>query len=154
MNTIAIIGAMPSELADIRQILGEADIKHILDRSNELRRARGLSNFVEDETLDRVAMIRAMEMAFSGVYSHKRPNGSCQGGTKFTTVYTAIATNPRTSYSAGENITYGSDWQVAMGSWENSSDHLHAIISSEYHYIGIGRFTFGGKTYWAQIFMS
>lgn len=29
MNTIAIIGAMPSELADIRQTLGEAEIKNI-----------------------------------------------------------------------------------------------------------------------------
>ncbi len=29
MNTIAIIGAMPSELADIRNILGEAEIKRI-----------------------------------------------------------------------------------------------------------------------------
>lgn len=29
MNTIAIIGAMPSELADIRRMLGEAEIKHI-----------------------------------------------------------------------------------------------------------------------------
>ncbi len=29
MNTIAIIGAMPSELADIRAILGEAEVKHI-----------------------------------------------------------------------------------------------------------------------------
>ena len=29
MNTIAIIGAMPSELADIREILGKAEIKHI-----------------------------------------------------------------------------------------------------------------------------
>ena len=29
MNTIGIIGAMPSELADIRAILGEAEIKHI-----------------------------------------------------------------------------------------------------------------------------
>lgn len=29
MNTIAIIGAMPSELADIRNILGEAEIKQI-----------------------------------------------------------------------------------------------------------------------------
>lgn len=28
MNTIAIIGAMPSELKDIREMLGEADIKH------------------------------------------------------------------------------------------------------------------------------
>lgn len=29
MDTIAIIGAMPSELADIRKMLGEAEIKHI-----------------------------------------------------------------------------------------------------------------------------
>jgi adenosylhomocysteine nucleosidase len=29
MNTIAIIGAMPSELADIRRILGEADVRNI-----------------------------------------------------------------------------------------------------------------------------
>ena len=29
MNTIAIIGAMPSELADIRAILGKGEIKHI-----------------------------------------------------------------------------------------------------------------------------
>ena len=29
MDTIAIIGAMPSELADIRAILGEAEVKHI-----------------------------------------------------------------------------------------------------------------------------
>ena len=29
MKTIAIIGAMPSELADIREILGKAEIKRI-----------------------------------------------------------------------------------------------------------------------------
>lgn len=29
MNTIVIIGAMPSELADIRNMLGESEIKHI-----------------------------------------------------------------------------------------------------------------------------
>ena len=29
MKTIVIIGAMPSELADIRNILGKAEVKHI-----------------------------------------------------------------------------------------------------------------------------
>ena len=29
MNTIAIIGAMPSELADIRKILGDAEVRNI-----------------------------------------------------------------------------------------------------------------------------
>ena len=145
---------LSTAIAELNKSSTKADIKHILDRSNQLRENRNLPHYIEDDTLDRVAMIRSMEMAYSGYYSHKRPNGSCLGGTKFSTVYTAIATNPKTSYKAGENITYGSDWEVAIGAWENSSSHLSAILSSEYRYIGIGRYTFGGRTYWTQIFMS
>ena len=122
--------------------------------SNNLRAARGVSKLTLDDTLNRVAMIRAMEMAYSDYYHHQRPNGSCQGGTIFTSIYKAIASHPKTSYTASENITYGNTWGAAMESWIGSPDHLGAIVSSDYKNIGIGYFSYANKTYWVQIFMS
>ena len=93
-------------------------------------------------------------MAYSAFYEHQRPNGSCQGGTTFTSIYKAIAPKPKKSYSAAENITYGGSASTAMGSWINSSGHLSSIISSKYNNIGIGMYEFAGKKYWVQVFMS
>ena len=132
----------------------KTNIQEVLNQSNSLRKANGVGNLKQDSTLNTVAMIRAMEMAYSGYYNHKRPDGSCLGGTKFTSVYKAIASNPKTSYSASENITEAYNANGAMGAWVGSSSHLSAIISSEYNSIGIGMYSFGGKMYWVQIFMS
>ena len=99
-------------------------------------------------------MVRAIEMALSNKYAHERPDGSCFGGKYASTVYKVLASNPGGSYSIGENITYASSPSGAMSSWRNSPSHYKAMVNANYKSIGIGKFTYAGRTYWVQIFLT
>lgn len=48
----------------------------IVDRTNALRRAKGIAALSVNDKLMQAAQVRADEMAASGVYSHTRPDGA------------------------------------------------------------------------------
>ena len=145
---------MPYARTELAKSDTKNDIKTVLDISNEYRRAKGVAPLRNDSNLNIVAMVRAMEIAYSGKYSHYRPNGSCLGGQQASSVYKVVVTKPPKAYSIGENLTYGSTAKIAVEGWRSSPPHYNAIINSKYKSIGIGRYTFGERTYWVQIFLT
>ena len=124
----------------------------IIDRTNALRREKGVAALTVNDKLMQAAQARADEMAASGVYSHTRPDGR-----KYTTVTDC-------KY-IGENIHLIGEWQIrdsslpsfAVEAWKNSAAHLKNMLNTRYHAIGVGvsQGTVMGEPYWycVQLFL-
>lgn len=118
----------------------------ILDLTNKYRNEAGVTNNLTlDNTLSLAANIRALEIAYSDVFSHNRPNG-----TYFNTVLDEIGY----SYMGlGENIAYGQKTaSVVSESWKNSSGHYKNMVNDKFNKLGVGHVNFEGVNYWVQIF--
>ena len=124
----------------------------IIDRTNALRREKGVAALTVNDKLMQAAQVRADEMAASGVYSHTRPDGR-----KYTTVTDC-------KY-IGENIHLIGEWQIrdsslpsfAVEAWKNSAAHLKNMLNTRYHEIGVGvsKGTVMDEPYWycVQLFL-
>ena len=107
----------------------------IIDRTNTLRRAKGVAALRVNDKLMQAAQVRADEMAAHTVYSHTRPNGG-----KFNTVTDSKYT--------GENIHSISELyleqqhktlsEAVVNLWSNSKAHTDNMTSSRYSEIGVG----------------
>ena len=107
----------------------------IVDRTNALRRAKGVAALRVNDKLMQAAQVRADEMAASGVYSHTRPDGR-----KSNTVTDSRYT--------GENIHSISELylnqqqktlsEAVVNLWSNSKAHADNMTSSRYGEIGVG----------------
>ena len=107
----------------------------IVDRTNALRRAKGIAALSVNDKLMQAAQVRADEMAASGIYSHTRPDGR-----KSNTVTDSRYT--------GENIHSISELylnqqhktlsEAVVGLWSNSRAHADNMTSSRYGEIGVG----------------
>ncbi len=124
------------------------EINEILKYTNEYRKEAGVSSLVLSEDITTAAMIRAIEMSYSRVFDHTRPNG-----TSFSTVLSDL--NLRFTSMAGENIAYASykaTPEKISDLWKNSAGHYKNMINSGFTKIGIGYATLNGQSYWVQIF--
>ena len=105
----------------------------IVDRTNALRREKGVAALRVNDKLMRAAQVRADEMAAHTVYSHTRPNGE-----KFNTVTDC-------PYMA-ENIHRIADWVLsdqtlterAVADWSTSTAHRKNIVNPKLSAIGVG----------------
>ena len=107
----------------------------IVDRTNALRRAKGIAALSVNDKLMQAAQVRADEMAASGVYSHTRPDGR-KSNTVTDSKYT------------GENIHSISELyleqqqktlsEAVVNLWSNSKAHADNMTSSRYGEIGVG----------------
>ena len=107
----------------------------IIDRTNALRRAKGIAALSVNDKLMQAAQVRADEMAASGVYSHTRPDGR-KSNTVTDSKYT------------GENIHSISELyleqqhktlsEAVVNLWSNSKAHADNMTSSRYGEIGVG----------------
>lgn len=107
----------------------------IVDRTNALRRTKGIAALRVDDKLMQAAQVRADEMAASGVYSHTRPDGR-KSNTVTDSQYT------------GENIHSISELyleqqhktlsEAVVNLWSNSKAHADNMTSSRYGEIGVG----------------
>ena len=107
----------------------------IIDRTNTLRRAKGVAALRVNDKLMQAAQVRADEMAASGVYSHTRPDGR-KSNTVTDSKYT------------GENIHSISELyleqqhktlsEAVVELWSNSKAHADNMTSSRYGEIGVG----------------
>ena len=124
------------------------DYEEVTNLTNSYRSEIGVKKLVLDNDLTVAATMRAIEMGENDYYSHTRPNGtSC-----FTIIY-----EYGLSYSAaGENIAMGTDWyftaDIVSGKWKNSPGHYANMTDASFNKIGIGKYTYGGYTYWVQLF--
>ena len=107
----------------------------IVDRTNALRRAKGIAVLRVNDKLMQAAQVRADEIAASGVYSHTRPDGR-KSNTVTDSKYT------------GENIHSISELyleqqkktlsEAVVNLWSNSKAHADNMTSSRYGEIGVG----------------
>ena len=107
----------------------------IVDRTNALRRAKGIAALRVNDKLMQAAQVRADEMAASGIYSHTRPDGR-KSNTVTDSKYT------------GENIHSISELyleqqhktlsEAVVELWSNSKAHADNMTSSRYGEIGVG----------------
>lgn len=105
----------------------------IVDRTNALRRAKGVAALRVNDKLMQAAQVRAEEMAASGVYSHTRPDGR---------KYNTVTDCPY----IGENIHCIADWatqgktvsEVAVWSWNLSDGHQKNLLNQNYAEVGVG----------------
>lgn len=119
----------------------------ILNQTNAYRKEKGLAPLSLDKNLSEVATLRAMELAYSGSLSHTRPNGS-----EWNTIWEEYNGKERDAAMA-ENIAgnYSSDEEVCE-EWYKSKSHNSIMMEDRFTKIGIGKYSFNGKTYWVQHF--
>ena len=105
----------------------------IIDRTNALRRAKGVAALRVNDRLMQAAQVRADEMASSSVYSHTRPDGRRN---------TSVTDCPY----VGENIHRIADWalqgksvsEAAVWSWNLSGGHRDNLLEKNYAETGVG----------------
>lgn len=116
----------------------EANEKAVNDITNR-------KDLVLDEKLCLAASVRAVEMAYTNIMAHQRPNGkSC---------FSVLNDLGISYWDAGENIAYGQNTaDSATKFWRNSPGHYSNMINPSYGKIGIGVYKVGGGYFWAQIF--
>lgn len=127
----------------------KSEIDEVLDIINSYREEGGIEPLVLDDELTTIACARAEEIAWSGKFSHYRPNN------KF---FSSILKDAGiTKGSAGENIgrRFTSAADVCQA-WKNSETHYENIMNPEFTRIGIGVAAdpdSEGKLCWSQLFI-
>ena len=96
-----------------------------------------------DKNLEKLALIRAKEMATTGKFSHVRPNGK-----------RSLTLIPGNVYK-GENIARGQVTCAQVSTaWYNSSGHRTNMLRGCFKKVGIAAYRYHGVTYWCQLFSS
>lgn len=123
----------------------------ILEKTNEYRKEKNLKNLKIDKELSLIATIRAIEIAYSNQFSHTRPDGR-----KWESLIREdMRYRPTESVKLGENLAYGYSTDIiACESLKASKDHYKNMIDDDFNRMGLGKYTFNGKTYWVQLFAS
>ena len=123
-----------------------SDEQEVFNLINQQRINNGLAALKMDAEVQRVAKIKAQDMATNNYFSHNSPTY----GSPFD-----MLNSFKISYkSAGENIAGNSSNSSAVNAWMNSSGHKANILNSSYNYTGIGvvKSSIYGKIY-VQMFI-
>ena len=135
--------------AKVNTVTYSAYANEVLGLVNAERAKVGAAPLVLDEALCNAANMRAIEMDYSGVFSHTRPDGrACFTVFKFCNI---------SYYACGENIAAGYLTPAAVvDGWMHSEGHKANILNSSFTKMGLGYSTGGGGGtyghYWAQEF--
>ena len=110
---------------------------------NNYRKAVKAGALKKDANLEKIAKIRAKEMATTGKFSHTRPNGKSG--------LTLIKGN----IYKGENIAMGqTNCSQVSKAWYKSTGHRKNMLKKQYKKVGIAAYEHNGVIYWAQVFSS
>ena len=123
-----------------------------LQETNKQREKANVSNLSLDKNLSKIALIRAMELAYSqspgtNGTQHIRPDGR-----RFDTIYTEYGYKTNTR---GENFVdgiYSISNYTAFQSFVKSYGQLKNMTNPVFKKMGVGKFTFQQRTYWVQLF--
>lgn len=134
--------------AKVNTVTYSAYASEVLRLVNIERDKVGAAHLVLDGALCDAANMRAIEMDYSGNFSHTRPNGS--------DCFTVFSFCKISFYTCGENIAAGyvTPADVVDG-WMHSEGHKANILNASYTKMGLGYSTGGGGEYgryWAQEF--
>ena len=137
---IAPVKAGTSEPASQPEVTTPADDvadakQDIVDRTNALRRAKGVAALRVNDKLMQAAQVRADEIAASGVSSHTRPDGR-KSNTVTDSKYTGENLhNISELYLEQQHKTLS---EAVVELWSNSKAHADNMTSSRYGEIGVG----------------
>ena len=137
---IAPVKAGTSEPASQPEVTTPADDvadakQDIVDRTNALRRAKGVAALRVNDKLMQAAQVRADEIAASGVYSHTRPDGR-KSNTVTDSKYTGENLhNISELYLEQQHKTLS---EAVVELWSNSKAHADNMTSARYGEIGVG----------------
>ena len=107
----------------------------IVDRTNALRRAKGVAALRVNDKLMQAAQVRADEIAASGIYSHTRPDGR-KSNTVTDSKYTGENLhNISELYLNQQQKTLS---EAVVNLWSNSKAHADNMTNSRYGEIGVG----------------
>lgn len=109
--------------------------QEIVDRTNALRREKGVAPLGTDSMLTKAAQTRADEMAATSTYSHTRPDGSDRS-TVCDCPYTAEnihRISDRTLAYEGQGLA-----EYAVDSWANSEGHRKNMLNGKLSDLGVG----------------
>lgn len=134
--------------AKVNTVTYSAYASEVLRIVNIERDKVGAAHLVLDGALCDAANMRAIEMDYSGNFSHTRPNGS--------DCFTVFSFCNISFNTCGENIAAGyvTPADVVDG-WMHSEGHKANILKASYTKMGLGYSTGGGGEYgryWAQEF--
>jgi hypothetical protein len=115
----------------------------VLDLVNQERKAAGLKNVKLNDDLNRVAELRAAEIAEK--WSHTRPNGE--------EWKTAFAEEGVSASYRGENLAKGQySADKVVEDWMDSEGHRANILNKKFTKMGVASVVIDGVTYWVQVF--
>lgn len=119
----------------------------ILKKINIARREEGLKPLKMDRELNKIAIIKAKDMAKEEKLSHDSK--------KFGLTFNLIKEKGIRYSSAAENIARGHDTpEFVAKRWLTSKGHRKNILNSNYTHTGIGLAQDkNGKNYWVQLFI-
>lgn len=131
-----------------KHITFRAPASGVLAETNEERQAAGLSALSASSEANRVAQVRADEMARTGQFSHQLSENGSPGNT-----LDAYNVSYR---SWGENIYMGSsDPTQAVSAWMNSTGHRANILNGNFTHLGVGAAKNAqGSTIHVQVFLT
>lgn len=153
LDTSSYNGNTQSILSEATKIVDSnlSSQNEMLKYVNEYRAETGAEPLTIDRDLSIAATIRAIEIAYSGKFSHERPNMTGND-----TCFTVLSDLNISRMAMGENIAYGNSTVKATAvQWRNSSGHYANMINPGYKRIGIGIFPEPASKYqyhWVQIF--
>ena len=107
----------------------------IVDRTNAMRREKGVAVLRVNDKLMQAAQVRADEIAASGVYSHTRPDGR-KSNTVTDSKYTGENIHSISELYLDQQHKTLSEAVVEL--WSNSRAHADNMTSSRYGEIGVG----------------
>lgn len=117
---------------------------------NGYRAEKGIAPLKLDEGLTLMACARAEEIAWSGVHSHRRPDGS--------SCFTIFKDAGYEEGTAGENLGYVFDSpEDVCEAWKDSRTHYNNLMNPDFVKIGIGVAADpdeNGKLCWANHFLT
>ena len=133
--------------AKVNTVTYSAYAGEVLRLVNIERDKVGAAHLVLDGALCDAANMRAIEMDYSGNFSHTRPDGrDC---------FTVFSFCKISFYTCGENIAAGYPTPAVVEGWMNSTGHKANILNTAFTKMGLGYSTGGGgeyRHYWAQEF--
>ena len=142
-GTATITATFGGKTATCKVTVKATDTANAYAELNKYRKNAKQKALKKDANLEKIAKIRAEEMAKTGKFSHTRPNGKSG--------LTLISGNVH----KGENIAKGQTSAAAVTkAWYNSTGHRANMLRAAFTKVGIASYTYNGVTYWAQVFSS